>query len=332
MRRRQVLVLLTGLVAGCGSQSAETPTATETTTATATPTDTATPTATPTATETPTATDTATPGAAERAGNEAIAEVEKTLDAVVAVYSGSDSDSILATDASTAGFRGGRIEDALVEAEEELATARERAVTREQQRTVDRLAVAIRFLELATELQVRLGNVYFTLGRVRSELDQEDGQRARDAIDRMENVRSISAPVLEEIRAETDATSVSVVEHVDTATYEAKLAQFDAELATFARLPSRLERMSRAVDRLATARLQVSNNNESAPETASRAVEELVPARAALRDVLESLDEDASSLRGELQRLVDIAGQKLADARAIAGETPTPTATPTETS
>lgn len=328
MRRRQVLVLLTGLVAGCGSQSAETPTTTETTTATETPTAMSTATPTPTATETPTATDTATPGAAERAGNEAIAEVERTLDAAIAVYSGSDGDSILSTDASTTGFRGGRIEDAVAEAEGELATARERAVTREQQRTVERLAVAIRFLELATELQVRLGSAYFTLGRVRSELDDEDGQRARDAINRMESIRRIAAPVLGEIRAETDAAGVSVVERIDTATYEAKVAQFDAELGTFGQLPSRLERLSRAVDRLAAARLQEVNNNENAAETASRAVEELTPVRAALQGVLDSLDEDAASLRGELQRLVALTESKLADARAIAGQS---TATETET-
>jgi hypothetical protein len=155
MHRRQVLALLsvpvTGFAAGCGGQGT-TETETPTPTTTASPTDTETPTA--TATETPTATETATPGGPEREGNAAIAEVEKTLNNVVAVYGGPDSDSLLGTDASSAEFESGRIQGSLSEAEEELDVARERVVTRQQERTVDRLAVTIRFLDLATQIQI----------------------------------------------------------------------------------------------------------------------------------------------------------------------------------
>jgi hypothetical protein len=320
MRRRQVLVLLTGLVAGCSSQQTGTETATETATGTATPTTTATATATPTATPTATETETTTPGAAERAGNDAIAEVEKTLDSVVATYGGPDSDSLLGTDASTADFRGRRVENSLAEAEDELATARERAVTRAQERTVERLAVAIRFLSLATDLQVALGNAYFALGRVRSQLDREEGSDARDDIRRMENERTIAVPILEEIRAETNAAGVSVISSVDTATYEAKVAQFDAEIGVFGRLRAPLERLSRAVGRLATARAQESNNPEGAADTASRAVDDFEAVLPTLRSILDGIGEDAASMRGVTEQLVTLTESKLADARAIAGE------------
>lgn len=330
MHRRQVLVLVAGLVAGCNAQD----TATDTPTATATPTSTDTPTATPTPTETPTgtptATATATPGGPERAGNEAIAAVERTLDSAVATYGGTDSDSILGVDASTTrDFRSRRVDDLVAEAEEELETARERAVTRDQERTVERLAVAVRFLELASELQVTVGNAYFALERARSDIEQEEGGAAREDLVAMENERRLAVPQLERLRTETDAAGVSVLDSIDTADYEAKLAQFAAELAAMNRLRGPAERLSRAVDRLRVARAQERNGSESAVDTARRAVDELEAAEAALRSLLEGLGDPAGSLRGVTEALADIAATKTAAAREIAGLTPTPTATET---
>jgi hypothetical protein len=333
MQRRQVLALLavpvTGLVAGCGSGGG-----TETSTGTGTPTGTETqspiPTATPTPTETetPTATETATPGGPEREGNAAIAEVQKTLDSVVATYGGADSDSLLGTDASSgAEFPSQRIDNALDEAEAELETARERVVTREQERTVERLAVTIRFLDLATQLQIALGNAFFALDRARVALDREEGDEARDDLQRMENERRVAAPILEQVRTETNAASVSVIDSIDAATYEAKVAQFDAEIGTMGRLRPHAEALSRAVDRLQTARQQDANNSDSAAETASRAADELESAAESLRTVLDGMSDDAASLRPITTRLVEMAATKAQAAREIAGEA---TATPSE--
>ena len=324
MHRRQVLVLLSSLVAGCGGQDAATETPTATDTPTETPTDTPTETPTDTPTETPTDTQTATPGGPEREGNAAIAEVEKTLDSVVATYGGPDSDNIMGVDASTTDFRGGRIENSLTEAEEELETARERAVTREQERTVERLAVAIRFLDLATRIQVALGNAFFALDRARVRISREENGDARDSLVRMESERQIAVPLLEQLRSETDAASVSVISSIDTADYEAKVAQFDAELAVMSRLNPRADTLARAVGRLASARAQAQNNAEGASETARRAATELEDAEAALRAVLDGLSEPADSLEPITQQLVDIAATKAAEAREIAGETATP--------
>jgi hypothetical protein len=338
MQRRQVLALLavstTGAVAGCGSGDGEpgTTAATATGTRTDTATATATGTETPTETDTPTEAATPTPGGPERAGNEAIAEVEKTLNSAVATYGGPDSDSLLGVDASTTEFRSERVDNSLAEAGEELATARERAVTRDQERTVERLAVALRFLELATDVQIALGNAYFALTQARDDVQREEGADARDHLSTVGNERRIARPILEEIRAETDATAVSVLDTVDTATYETKVAQFGAELGAIGDVVPRTERLSRAVDRLRTARLQESNNSPDAADTASRAADELEAAEAALRDLLDGLSDDADSLRGITTRLAEIAAAKAADARDIAGETPTPTATATATS
>jgi hypothetical protein len=331
MHRRTVLALLTGLVAGCNAQDDTTATPTPTPTPTEAPTPTATPTETPTPTPTPTETGTPTPGGPERAGNEAIAEVEKTLNSAVATYGGVDSDSIMGVDASATDFRGRLIDNSLREAREELETARERAVTREQQRTVERLAVAIRFLELAAATQTSLGNAYFSLDRARAEIDAEEGVEARDHLDSMENERRFAAQSLGRLRSETDAASVTVIESIDTADYEAKVEQFGAEIAAMDRINPRVETLSRAVGRLDVARAQEANNSDSATDTASRAVDELTDALAALRTFLEGLSTAADSLAPITQQLIDVGEAKLADAREIAGQTPTPTATPTST-
>ena len=327
MHRRRVLALLTAVVAGCSGQDAATETRTATPTAADTPSATDTQTATDTSTDTPTETGTATPGAPERAGNEAIAEVEKTLNSVVATYGGADSDSLLGADASSTDFRGGRIAGSLTEAETELETARERAVTRDQQRTVERLAVTIRFLELALQIQTGLGNAFFELERARNEIDQEDGGDARDNLSRLESERQLAIPLFESLRAETDAAAVSVISTIDTADYEAKVAQFDAEIAALGGLRSRLERLSRAVGLLAAARAQDRNNSESAGETARRAASDLDDAEASLRTFLDDLPEPADSLAGITEELIAITATKATAAREIAGETATPTET-----
>jgi hypothetical protein len=143
----------------------------------------------------------------------------------------------------------------------------------------------------------------------------------------MENERAIAVPILDDVRAETDAARVSVISSVDSATYEAKVAQFAAEIGVFGRLRTPLERLSQGVDRLATARAQESNNSENASDTASRAVDDLEAGLAAMRNVRDGIGEDAASMQGVTEQLVAITESKLADARTIAGETPTATAT-----
>lgn len=331
MHRRTVLALFAALTAGCSAQQGQTEEPTDSPTATATPTETATATPTETATATPTETATATPGAAERRGAEAIAEVVKTLDSVVATYGGPDSDSIMGVDASTTDFRSQRIDNSLDEAADELEIARERVATRDQQQTVERLAVALRFLELATDLQITIGNAHFALTQARTEISREEGTAARTRLQSMENERQFAGPILEDIRQETDAAGVSVINRIDAAEYEAKLVQFDAEIRALERIRAPTEELSRAVDRLRAARAQEQNNSDSAPETASRAVDELEAATASLRDVRDALGDPAASVRLVAQQLVDIAVPKIADAREIAGETPTPTETETAT-
>jgi DNA repair ATPase RecN len=135
------------------------------------------------------------------------------------------------------------------------------------------------------------------------------------------------------VRAETNAASVSVIDSIDAATYEAKVAQFDAEIGTMGRLRPRAETLSRAVDRLQTARQQDANNSDSAAETASRAADELESAEESLRTVLDEMGDDAASLRPITTRLVEVAATKARAAREIAGEataTPTPTSTSSE--
>jgi hypothetical protein len=80
---------------------------------------------------------------------------------------------------------------------------------------------------------------------------------------------------------------------------------------------------------LATARVQESNDSEGAPDTASSAVDDFEAALATIRSVLDGIGEDAASMRGVTEQLVSLTESKLADARGIAGETPTATVTAT---
>lgn len=329
MHRRTVLALLATTTAGCNALNntpeteTPTPTETETETPTATETDTATPT--DTETETPTATETSTPGRPEREGNEAIAEVEKTLNSVVATYGGSESDNIVDTDASSNDFRSRLVENALAEAEDELEVARERAVTREQNRTVQRLAVAIRFLTLATQIQIALINSYFQLDRVRQMLERHEASEARDSLDRMETERTFAVSPFENLQSETDAAAVSVLASIDTGDYDAKVAQFDAEITELRRIRSPVERLRQAINRLNAARAMDRNNSDSADETAAEAAAELEAAISALESFREDLPDAGDSLSGVTQQFIDLAEADLAEAREIAGTTATAT-------
>jgi hypothetical protein len=253
------------------------------------------------------------------------------LNNAVGLYGVGDSTSVLGTDASSTTFPNDRVQRLLETAEEDLETARERAVTRDQRETVDRLAVAIRFLELSTRVQIALGNAYFALSRVRAALDREDGQVARERLEQMETERSFVATPLGRIREETNAASVSVVDRIPTSDYEAKIAQFEAENDALRRLQSPAERLSRGVGTLRTARARQENNPEGAAESARQALGTLEEAETRLRAVLDGLAEPADSLTGIIQDLVDIAAAKAAAAREIAGITPTATSTATET-
>lgn len=307
MYRRRYLALCTVAVAGCsaGEDDGPTPTGTATDTETATATTTA----------TATATATATPNEAVRQGNEAIAEVRNTLDAVVKQYGGAESDDILAADAA-AEFNSPLLLRSLEEAGEELERARERAATDAQRRTVERLAGAHRFLVLATEVQNGITRAYFQLTQTRRALDREEPADARAALRRLAAERTVAAEKFARLRAETTGEAVAVLERLSVETYEAKVAQFDAELSGLAGLRNVLGRFADGVNLLQQARKEQAAD-EDPTESADRAADALSAAADRLATFAADLPTAGDALAPIARGLASLAETKANAARDI---------------
>jgi hypothetical protein len=317
MERRPFLALLATAVAGCNatdqSVPTDTPTATPTDTPTATPTDTST--ATPTDTPTATPADTPTATAAERAGREAIAEVRKTLGAVLEQYRGDAGETILATDAAGT-FQGRTVRAGVAEARDEIATARERAATATQERTVERLATLRQFLRAATEAQVELGNAYYHLQRTRDAFEAVDGRKADRAIESMDTSRRIVRAPYRTIVEETSAEATTALPGLEAAAYRAKREQFDAEMAAFGELRGPLEEFAGGVGRIESAlALRRNGSTEKARRSAEAAVDQLERAETSLTAFADGLEPPADSLLGMGRELSDLAATTAAETR-----------------
>ena len=317
MERRPFLALLTAAIAGCGSAGQSTPTdgPPDTPPPTETATETATATATPTAVETETEPPTETPTTAEAEAQAAIGEVRSTLGAVLAQYRG-DGETILATDAAATDFDGRYVLTGVDEAERELATAREAAVTDEQERTVERLDTARQFLRTAAETQVRLVGAYNRLRGARDDLAAVDPTAARDELQEMEIKRQIAGAPYATLVEETNAEATAALSGLDASTYRAKREQFDAEMAAFERLRDPLDDFAGAVSQLeAAVAFRRDDSPERAEDAAEKAAGRLDGVSSSLASVATSFDTPADSLVGVTQELSDLATRKAATTR-----------------
>jgi hypothetical protein len=314
MERRPFLALLTAAVAGCNAtdQSTETSTPQETRTATATSEPTDTPTETPTATPEPTD----TPTAAEAEAREAIDEVQSTLGAVVEQYRGS-AETMLAVDASAAGFEEGNVLDGVAEAKRETERARDRVVAQEQERTLDRLVTVRRFLRTAAETQVALVGAHRHLRETRAALANESSEAAEASLTRMDTERRIAQAPYTTLVEETNAEAMAALSALDASTYRAKREQFDAEMRAFGDLRGPLGQFRSAVSTLeAAAALEQNGSTETAEERAETAVERFEAAEESLAAFAGELDTPADALAPIARDLRDLADEKAATTRS----------------
>lgn len=298
-----------GGVAGCSAGGGDESTETDQQTATA---DAA------TATRTATATTTATPSAAVREADEAIAAVQNTFDAIVRQYAGSGSDDILDMTVTTE-FNSTLIDRSIEEAGEEIERARELAVTDAQVETVERLTVAHHFFDLAADIQSTLTAASFDLTNARRELDQEEPSDARDAVSGIGTETTIGRKVFTQLQAETTADAVAVVNRLDAATYEAKVAQFDAELGGLGRLRIRLDEFTDSINYLLQARKEA-ERGEDPTESANQAIERLVAVADRLEGFADGLSEAGAALEPVGRGFVTLAERKAEAARTIRDE------------
>ena len=313
MERRSFLALLATGVAGCSSTGQPTPTARDT--RTETPTATATRTQTATATETPTRTATETPTAAEVEARAAIDEVRSTLHAAIRRYRGA-GETILATDAATAGFDDRHIQQAVAEAGREIETAAAETVTERGERAVDRLDTMRLFLRTATETQVALIGAYYRLEEARDAFEATSASAADRAVERMDVQRQIARAPYATLVAETSAGATVALPEFDASTYRAKREQFDAEIRAFGRLYGPLDRFASGVGQLEAAlALRRNGSTAEAERAAERAAAQFDSASSSLASLADSFGTPADSLGGMTRQLRSIAATKATTTR-----------------
>jgi hypothetical protein len=319
LERRPFLALLATAVAGCNATSdpgTQTSRPTETPTGTTAPSDTAT--ATPTDTVTSTATDapTETPTAEERRAREAIAAAESTLGAVIEQYRGDAGETILAADASYAGFADRSVQTNVSEATREIERAREAAVTERQAATVERLATTRRFVAAAAEVQVALRGAYRHLQVARDAFADTDAGAARAAVDEMDTDRRIARGPYRTIVEETTAEATAALPALDASTYRGKREQFDAEMRAFGALRGPLGEFTDGVGKLESAlALRRNGSTAQAERTARAAARRLDTASGSLAAFADGLDTPADSLVEPSRSLSDLAAAKASETR-----------------
>lgn len=327
MQRRRLLVMLSALFAGCSSSSpsaTDTTTPTATMTATATPTTTATVTATATATATDTPTETETPepteSAAEREGDEAVANAEDALDAVVDEFVGDEgtdlTDVTAATDLNDFYPRG--VQGQLAEAQNVLNTAADAAVTDSQKDAVERMRETWQFLRLARDAQRATIEAYEHLEEIRTTAEDERPGDMREAINQLEAGWRRAQGFVLDIEDEIDTSLLTEISGAEEDDANAKLNQWNAEIDLMRDLNDPLEVFQEGIDLLERARDQANTNRtEEANDTADDAADELEEATDDFDDLIDDLNEDNESMESILERLSNLAAEKEDEARDL---------------
>jgi uncharacterized phage infection (PIP) family protein YhgE len=326
MDRRSFVVAAVLALAGCG-QSPATETSTETGTATATPTaaPTSTPTETPTdtptetPTETPTDTPTETPELSQREQRAATALTNATRDLTQAIdaYVGEDGDSLADVSAASESFDRIRVISAISDADDHLETARDTASSRQQARLAG-VEDAREFLRLSVDAQTALVEAYGEVERGRDGVDDEDADTVESAVRGLRDSRRSAETWITRITEQTDAEPVSAVPALPVSEYEAKVGQFEAELAGFESLGGFLDRLREAVATLNDAeRFDRVEQERRARENAQEAATAFDSVASELRTFAADLSEGGAALEGISTELADIAEAKAETAREI---------------
>jgi DNA repair exonuclease SbcCD ATPase subunit len=332
MDRRSFLVAALLSVAGCGqtpsdgtpttapSTETETPTATRTATPTETPT--ATETETPTATETETPTATETPELSpqeERAAQELNAAIRELTQAVN-TYAGSEGGSLTDVSAATRSFPRVPVLGDLSDVDDHIEAARSRVSARQQARFAA-VVDARQFLGLCVPTQEELIAAFGEVQRGREAVDAENSDTVDSAARELRDRRRRANRQFTRITEETAAEQVSVVSALPVSEYEAKVGQFEAEIAGFGSLADFLDRFTVAIVNLNDAeRFDRVEQERRARENAQAAATAFESLAADLRTFASELSEGGAALESISTALADLAEAKGENAREIESE------------
>ena len=316
MDRRSFLAASAVVFAGCGQQpSTETSTPTET--ATQAPTETATDTPTETATGTPTETETPELNDREQRAARALDRAITELTQAVATYAGASGDSVVDVSAATTSFSRVAVVAAISDADDHIERARTTASGRQQPRLAA-VVDAREFLSLSTEVQRRVIAAFEELQRARDAVDDEQEGTIESATRELRSQRDRADDSLTDLVDGTSAETVSVVPAIPSADYEAKVAQFGAEIDGFGSLADFLNRLLAAVvDLNAAERFDRVESERMARERARQAAEAFEALTTELREFVSTLPEGGAALEAPSTDLADIAESKAAKAREL---------------
>ena len=328
MDRRSVLAAAAALLAGCGQQpstdtSTPTGTATRTPTATSSPSPTETPTASPTETaeptETPTATETETPELSEREERaaQALDRAISELSQAVSTYVGNAGDSLVDVSAATENFSRTAVLNDLSDADDDIEDAR-RLVSSRQEPRLEAVETARRFLRLCLDTQPRLIAAYGEAERARDAVESQRETEVEGATADLRDERQDAEAGFDSIESETDAERVSVVPAIPAGDYEAKVAQFGAEVDGFGSLADFFARFRPAIVDLNDAeRFDRAERERRAREDGQAAADAFDALATDLRTFANDLTEAGVALRPLAADLADIAEMKAEDAREL---------------
>lgn len=337
MDRRSLLATAAALLAGCGqlpSTDTSTPspgtgTATQapsTTTPPQSPTDepvsspTATATDEPTQTESPTETETPALSEREQRAERALRRAITELNRAVESYVGNEGDSLVDVDAATQAFSRPVVLSDLSDADDHITTARQLVSARQRPR-LEAVENARRFLSLCIDTQPRLIAAFDLVETGREDIDNQREVALENTTRDLRAERRNAEQSLSRIEAETEASRVAVVPAIPEDDYDAKVAQFAAEVDGFGSLADFFDRFLPAVTALNDAeRFDRVDRERRAREEGQAAADAFDTLATDLRAFAADLTDAGASLDAPATALADLAETKAADARELVEE------------
>ncbi|PSP82233.1 hypothetical protein BRC83_10190 [Halobacteriales archaeon QS_1_68_17] len=227
-----------------------------------------------------------------RAAADRIETARTALETVVETYLADAGASTLTGVTAASKYDAAGVDSALSPARTRTLEARDRVVTNDQQRTVDRMFGCWRFLSRASRTQRQTQVAYNNFDSARRTL--AGGSAASTAIRTMDARRKQALLDLDDLRDAAKPTDPAVLDSLDETTYEEKVAQFEAELGVMASLKGPLESFQSALTDLQDARQTADDDDASNRDVAEAAA----TAEASFDDVVSKLESLGSDFSG----------------------------------
>lgn len=288
----------------------------ETATTTAEPT--SSPEETPTQTEEPTETE--TPTAAERRGQQYLAEAEVALTELLELYTGEYGSELTDVTASSTDIETStRVLSEIAEAQDAYVDAQNAAANQEQRLRADRMAGCWEFLSNLIRTQSTIGTGYEQLETTYAEFEGNNPEQARSVINNLGTTQGRAQRQLQTIKDETTVEDASVIEAISPDEYQNKIAQLESDIGTYDDLQGPLETFTEGINWLRIAEGEINSDN--------RDVSDAIDWAENAKELLEDAEQEVSSVRSDigpqgslkpiLSRFTSLASEKIDAADAI---------------